>query len=198
MSDELVAKIRQQQSQQRRSDKKAAMTFVEACKAGDAERVYDLAEYLGEETLSGWSIAIRKIANERPDLSPHVREALLAYWAQHKGSAMGSDYRALRIALQLMMPPYSGSAMRVYRGASANECRRRIYGFSWTSDISIARSFALEARCCPGGSVLTETVAPPEAIICAVGLDGGREECEYVVDRKLLSRITVVERFPEE
>jgi hypothetical protein len=157
MTDDIRAKIREEQRRQRRSDRKAAMTFVEACKAGDAERVYDLAEHLGEETLSGWSIAIGKIANERPDLSPHVREALLAYWAQHRGSSMGLDHKALRIALRVMMPPYSGSAMRVYRGASANERRRRIYGFSWTSDISIAQTLRsggqmLSRRQCADGN----------------------------------------------
>ena len=83
-------------------------------------------------------------------------------------------------------------------GASANERRRRTYGFSWSSDISIARTFALEQKGWPGGGVLMQTVAPPEAIICSVGLVGGREEYEYMVDRKFLSRITVLQRFPEE
>ena len=46
------------------------------------------------------------------------------------------------------------------------------------------------------GSVLLDALAPREAIVCAPGLlDDRYGEQEYVVDRRRLKAITVIERF---
>jgi hypothetical protein len=53
-------------------------------------------------------------------------------------------------------------------------------------------------RTSDGGSVLLEAFAPREAIVCAPGLlDDRYGEQEYVVDRRLLKAITVIERFSQ-
>jgi hypothetical protein len=192
--DRIKLEIREHQRLQRRTDKRVALAFVEACKAGDAERVYNLAEHLGEGTLNGWRQAIRNIAREITEVSPEVRDAFLAYWVQHKGFGIREDHRALRIVARVLMPPYSGPAMRLYRGACIKEWRHRIYGFSWTSNIEVARSFAQNYSYVPGGNLVMETVAPRKAILCAVGA----EEDEYIIDRKLLKGLTVVQRYSEE
>ena len=93
--------------------------------------------------------------------------------------------------------------------------RRRTYGISWTSSLPAAEKFAGDYRAWPGGSVVLETVAPPEAIICAityptplteaekaelppdVEIDAYHEECEHLVDRRLLGPIKVLRRYPE-
>jgi hypothetical protein len=66
------------------------------------------------------------------------------------------------------MPAYKGEALRLFRGAGAGERRRAAYGVSWTSNLSAAEDFAESYRVWPRGSVVLETVAPPEAIISAV------------------------------
>jgi hypothetical protein len=66
------------------------------------------------------------------------------------------------------MPGYKGGALRLFRGASAGERRRAVYGVSWTSNLSAAEDFAESYRVFPGGSVVLETVAQSEAIISAV------------------------------
>ena len=57
-------------------------------------------------------------------------------------------------------------ALDRFRAASVNERRRRTFGFSWTSDLGIALGFIGHLHC--GTSLLLETVAPPEAILCYV------------------------------
>jgi hypothetical protein len=49
-----------------------------------------------------------------------------------------------------------------------------------------------------GGSVLLETLAPAEAIICAPALlDDRYGEKEYIVDRRRLTFVNVIDRFPQ-
>ena len=116
--------------------------------------------------------------------------------------------------------------MLLFRGASAGERRRRIYGLSWTADVAEAEWFARERQKWSGGSVVLETLAPPEAVICAVNypapitidelkrlfpgsselnLEGMHKlgsdynhEREYVVDRCHLNAVTVVRRYNTE
>jgi hypothetical protein len=49
-----------------------------------------------------------------------------------------------------------------------------------------------------GGSVLIQTLAPPDAIICApYRLNNRYGENEYLVDRRRLDRVTVLLRFSQ-
>src|SRR4029077_9200884 len=77
------------------------------------------------------------------------------------------DHRALCDAARVLLPKYRGPAVHLFRGAGALERRRRAYGMSWSADVAAAGRFAEEHRVMDGGSVLLETVAPPEAIISA-------------------------------
>ena len=126
-----------------------------------------------------------------------------------------ADHRALCDAARVLLPSYKGPAIRLFRGSSANERRRRIYGLSWTPEIAVAERFARERQVFDGGSVVLETLAPPDAIICAVeyprpftqeeieklGVDVQiteyHEEREYVVDRRRLNGVTVVRRYAQ-
>jgi hypothetical protein len=73
-----------------------------------------------------------------------------------------------------------------------------LYGAAWSASMDVALSYAATGmwRTSDGGSVLLEAFAPREAIVCAPGLlDDRYGEQEYVVDRRLLKAITVIERF---
>jgi hypothetical protein len=67
-------------------------------------------------------------------------------------------------ALRVLMPGGYKEALTLFRGAHAHERSRRIYGFSWTMDLAIARRFA-ERWALTGEGVLLRTVAPAEAIL---------------------------------
>src|SRR5690606_17139289 len=97
---------------------------------------------------------------------------------------------------RMLLPPYDGAPMLLYRGEGARNLRRRTYGPSWTKSREMAETFALQDRWryTRGGSVLLETLAPAEAIICAS--DEFQEE-EYLVDRRMLDNVKVLDRYPQ-
>jgi hypothetical protein len=92
------------------------------------------------------------------------------------------------------MPGVAGLAAIVPSVAAA-----RTYGFSWTAKEKIARDFSNRfCRASEGGSALSRTVAPMEAIICAPALiDNRYAEQEYLVDRRRLGAVEVLERYPQ-
>jgi hypothetical protein len=60
-----------------------------------------------------------------------------------------------------------GPALTLYRGTRSSERTRRLYGFSWSTEIESARRFA-ENHNHPEYDVkpiVLKTVAPPEAIL---------------------------------
>jgi hypothetical protein len=126
------------------------------------------------------------------------------------------DNRALCQALRILTPRYTGPELKLFRGASAGERRRGVYGVSWTSSLAAAQGFAEDYQWHPEGSVILETMAPPAAIITAIeypppiteaekvemGLAPDTkvversDECEYLVDRRHLGRVKVLRRYP--
>jgi hypothetical protein len=148
------------------------------------DQLYQAVDRLNDTTVDGWPMAMRKIARDVAEVSPEIHSAFLAVWIQMKMLPLKvGDHRALCTALRVLMPRYAGPPVWLYRGANARERRRRIYGISWTSDIEIAEKFAQERRY-GDESVLLETVASPEAIICAISEASGHltAENEYAVD----------------
>jgi len=190
---------------------------------GNAEAVEGAAQLLNE-TVGGWTIAMRAVARRVQSVSQEVQHAFLPVSVEHKTLSLTvGDHRALCDAARILLPRYQGSAVRLFRGASAGERRRRIYGLSWTPDIAIAERFAHARQQWDGGSVVLETLAPPAAIICSVDYpepftveelkskfpelpqqrieeladQGFHEEREYVVDRRHLGTVTVARRYPQ-
>lgn len=102
--------------------------------------------------------------------------------------------------LRILLPKYRGPAQHLYRGEIFPNRRRRTYGLSWSASADVARSHAKKGECraCRGGSVLLETMAPADAIISRVRFSEDRYgEIEYVVDRRRLTSVKVIERFTE-
>jgi hypothetical protein len=87
--------------------------------------------------------------------------------------------------------------LSLFRGESAWNRRRRTYGMSWSNDREVASCFAEDTARMGGDSVVLRTLAPAEAIICAPHIRGACRpaEAEYIVDRRKLSAVTVVDRF---
>jgi hypothetical protein len=116
----------------RRADRAVAAEFVRACKGDDPDMLRYAADRLSEETVTGWTVAIRKIARELPEVHPAIRSAFVSTWVQHKHlSLTAGDHRALCAALLVLMPAYqvplsacfaappagsAGVAFMVYRG----------------------------------------------------------------------------------
>jgi hypothetical protein len=165
-----------------------------------------------------WAMALREFA-KLTSVPPEMQNAFWAAWIETKHlSFIVNNQPLLCAAARAMSPPYAGPAIRLFRGAVWLERQRRGYGLSWTDDIAAAEDFAKGYQVWPGGSVVLETLAPPEAIICKMPyaeplseekraeilgdhpnahFPEYHDEREYVVDRRQLTRVKVVQRFPE-
>jgi hypothetical protein len=147
-----------------------------------------------------WSRCMRAMA--RVSCSDEFRRVFLQIYLQsgdHIRQEVGDDL-ALVDGLRSLLPVYDGPARTLYRGDSARNRRRRTYGAAWSASMDVALSYAATGmwRTFDGGSVLLEAFAPREAIVCAPGLlDDRYGEQEYIVDRRLLTAITVIECFSQ-
>ena len=202
---------------ERRAEKDAALIFTPARQTGDIEIFDEAVDQINQ--VSGWLVAMRKVAREVRVVSPVIQSAFQLVWTKSKTLSLRvGDHRALCDAARLFLPKYTGPAVRLYRGAGASERRRRIYGLSWSADVKTADQFALERRVMDGGSVLLETLASPEAIISQIDypqpftqnqidefrsrnpevvIEEFHEEREYVVDRRHLNAVSVRQRYEQ-
>ena len=132
---------------------RAATNFAAVCAKGDATALYNASLWL-DDCFDGWRFAMLKVARLEK-VSQEIQQAFVPIWVEHKTLPLKVAERSvLAKALRVLMPGgYSGAPLRLYRGANARERRRRIYGFSWTTDITIARNFvwfstdAFKQRC---------------------------------------------------
>jgi hypothetical protein len=172
--------------------------FVESAVAGEIDRI-DLHSAAVDKAFL-WRRAFRAIA-KAAEVPQDYRHAFMNSWVRRGDHIRGEveDDRILFAGLRRLLPAYEGGPVTLYRGDSADNCRRRSYGPSWSSDEGVARSFAEgNWRVSAGGSVLLKTVAPPDAIICAPTLhDASYGEFEYLVERRKLKKVEVVERFAQ-
>lgn len=194
--------FRAEQREKRRLERSVVRDFVEGARAGDECRVARAFEAFEEErVLHGWKKGMRAIAKV-DDVPIEFRERFLRGPWLVKGDHIRQEVlndRILLDALRSLLPHYRGPARTLFRGDSMYNRQRRTYGPSWTESIEVARQYAEGTwRTFKGGSVLLETRAPPEAVICAPAMfDDRYAEREYIVDRRRLSAVKVVQRFSQ-
>ena len=156
-------------TKERRAAKTAAKAFVRACQTGDVAALYAAVNSIAGTTVGGWTATMRAVARQVETVSPGIQQAFLHVWIENNILPFrADDHRALCDAARVLLPSYRGPAVRLFRGAWADERRHRTYGVSWTANIAVAEDFAHQRQVWDGGSVVLETLASPEAIICAV------------------------------
>lgn len=177
-----------------------ARDLVDAVRASDVERFADALDALDHED-DAFTRAMRDVA-KLPRPSAEFQSWCFQLWLRSGDHlrALTNGANVLAAGLRVLLPPYTGPALTIYRGDSwFNRCRRT-YGLSWTTSIEVARHFASDTvwRTCVGGSVLLETMAPADAIVCVPGLTDDRyAEQEVVVEPRRLGKVNVVERFEQ-
>jgi hypothetical protein len=143
--------------------------------------------------------AFKAIARLQPP-NTEFQEHFMIAW-----QVSGDSYRdevdddlLLLDALRVLLPRYQGPEMKLWRGESIHNRDRRTYGMSWSSDKDVARAFALNNRIhLYGDCVLLETVASPDAIVCET-IPIAKNEDEFIVDRRHLQYVQVIEQFAQE
>jgi hypothetical protein len=149
----------------------------------------------------GRSKATFQLLAEIRSFSDEDRAAFHAIWTVrgHRiRREIGDDFLLLD-ALWRVLPAYAGESVHLYRGEAWSDFSIRRHGMSWSIDIDIARMFARGRNAlAPGGGVLIESMVPADAIIS--GPPGGQgvaaEEFEYVVDRRKLTEMRELAKFP--
>jgi hypothetical protein len=193
-----LERSRKLEADNRRRERAIVTAFVESAIAGEIDRIDLHATAVDKAFL--WRRAFQAIA-KAAEVPQDYRHAFMSVWVRRGDHIRGEvrDDRILFAGLRRLLPAYEGGPMTLYRGDSGYNSRRRSYGPSWSSDEGVARSFAAGTlRVSAGGSVLLKTVAPPDAIICAPTLhDESYGEFEYLVERRKLKKVEVVERFAQ-
>jgi hypothetical protein len=194
LEQHLPPEIRATLKQYRRDARQAAAAFAHVCAEGDADKLYNASLWL-DETVGGWRLAMVKVGKLQ-SVSREIQDAFLPIWVEHKHAALSvGDRPVMAKALHVLMPAgYTGPALTLYRGTRASERTRRLYGFSWSTEIASARRFAevynnsdLEKP------VVLRTEAPAEAILLIrERFPDYYDEGEVVVDPYHLGRVEVV------
>ncbi|MYZ47322.1 hypothetical protein [Propylenella binzhouense] len=182
---------------ERRQDWTVARAFAEACAAGDVELMHRAVDALDSTTIDGWRFAMRAVAR-LPIVSDEIRAAFLPVWIEHKMLPLKVGHRpTMAAALRMLLPSnHSGGPIHIFRGTRAQERRRRLYGFSWSSRIDVARGFAEHWAELAGGAVVLEALAHSSAILLVREEEGYYDEGEIVIDPFRLGSVTVAERLP--
>jgi hypothetical protein len=141
------------------------------------------------------------VAARLPEIPADTRQHMAWRWCKDGDSIrdqVNSDL-VLIAGLRALLPHYTGPGLMLWRGDSWFNRRRRTYGMSWTSKRDVAERFAAGPyRTFTGGSVILEASVPAAAIICDLDRHlsaNMRGEREFLIDRRRLGRVHVVERF---
>lgn len=179
-------------------DRAAVHAFIDAVLAADGPACWRAIEEISARSM--WLTAMRAVARN-PATSDEFRRHFLAVYVSH-GDRICSEMRddlVLCEGLRALLPRYNGPALTIYRGEGHSNRRRRTYGLAWSADREVAKCFAANnVDKYRGGTVLLQAHASADAIICAPALMEElphAPECEYIVDRRRLSDVKVLERF---
>jgi hypothetical protein len=184
-----------------RRARQALREFVEGAAAGDASRILSSFDHLdyGDIHGAGWVSAMRAIAR-LGSVPARTQEVFLRAYVRsgdHIRQETANDLVLIK-GLRILLLPYVGPSVSLYRAQNAPKPRARLYGLSWSTSREVAESYIeWRWRRATGGSILLHTFAPPEAIICRVEGDEDvyRQE-EYLVDRRRLHRVKRLAKYP--
>jgi hypothetical protein len=134
-----------------------------------------------------------------PRPSAACREAFLSAWVT-QGLWIRENFSVdplLPAMLANLLPGYAGPPMELFRGERGSNHRDRTYGPSWTSKRSTAEMFASGLNRCPqtGGVLLRSTITSSGILAEPTAHSRYLGEWEYIVDRRSLEQVDVLETF---
>ncbi|HEV2596233.1 MAG TPA: hypothetical protein VGU01_13640 [Sphingomicrobium sp.] len=187
--------IKQHRASERRKRAEFVSMFERACEGGDINAFLHAVDGINE--YGAWPKAFARISR-LSSIQSAVKDEFMQVWVESKLMGLtAGDRKTLVHALRLLFPASACPTvpLQVYRGAGALERKRAAYGVCWTSDPSVARTFADEYQHWPSGSVILSAVVPPAGVIMIRdNVPGYYEESEVVVDPFMLENIRVIER----
>ncbi|WP_258086966.1 hypothetical protein [Xenorhabdus bovienii] len=137
-----------------------------------------------------------EISNYIPD---KLQEQFHLFWTERGAfirEKIANDQELTRL-LRLLMPPYSGDGLELFRGENQERYQKGEIGFCWTISKEKAEQYARGLNSYHSGGVLLKCFAAKSAIIAgphnhSVYLD----EFEHTIDSAAIEDIDVMESFP--
>jgi hypothetical protein len=192
------AEVMQRFRDQRSLDREAIALLCQAVAEDDGPAFVQVLSLIGDHFV--FPRAFRALVRQNIGGSAGLREQFLDMYIEcgdHIRQEVNDDL-LLADVLRLLLPSYQGPGLKLFRGDSFYNRRRRTYGLSWSDDIEVAKSFAETGfyRLFEGGSVLLVVDAKPDAIISAPAICNNRYgEREFLVDRRRLTQVAVLARY---
>ncbi|KAJ9430446.1 hypothetical protein PMI39_023055 [Pantoea sp. YR343] len=146
-----------------------------------------------------WAEFVKSINNSEP-ASIAMKESFHSKWIESGAfirEKINNDLILLEL-LTLLLPPYSGASLVLYRGENMERFDEGRIGFCWTQDISIAEMFGSGLNAYKSPGLLLRAEAPACSILAGPN-DHSRYlgENEFTVNPSLLSSISVIETYPD-
>ncbi len=136
-----------------------------------------------------WAQIIDTMAGE--DASLDLSEQFHTQWVTHgvRIREQVADDQMLATVLRRWLPPYSGTALSLFRGESADRFKAGRVGFCWTPKREVAEMFASGLNAVrPSGGVLLQAEVPAYAVIAGPGKHSQYlGEFEYTIEPMKLS-----------
>ncbi len=147
------------------------------------------------DRLNCWREALGQLMTG-PSPNEALGSALLWFWISygfHIASSLKGDL-ILVDAFKYLLSPYRGPGLKLYRGELRSRHRERIYGLSWTPELSVATIFANRRLDDEGPGVILEIEATPDMIAASPGEHTSwLQEQEYVIDPRLIQAVRVLD-----
>ncbi|MDR3473096.1 MAG: hypothetical protein P4M09_15660 [Devosia sp.] len=177
---------------ERRDASSLAAEFAAAAATGDVAGLLRLVDDL-DLCAGAWEQAMRRIG-QLASVADDIRAAFAEIWLLHRTLPLEVGNRAvLARALTVLLPAAAPAGpARVFRGTSPEELHDRSFGFSWVTDVEVARGQAAALQRSGGAGIVLEAIAPAEAMLF-VYAGGAAGEAEIVVDPFRLGPVKATE-----
>lgn len=148
-----------------------------------------------QENWATYSVTLHQSSK----LSPDTVRDFGTHWieAGHRVREQVANDKSLVTFLRLILPPYEGGSVVLYRGESLGRWNNRNIGFAWTPEDDQARMFGRGLNAFHSGGILLKATVQPKSIISGPNSHSTYlQENQFTVDPFSLEGITEVERYP--
>lgn len=144
-----------------------------------------------------WNVFIHSLLSTEK-YSQETINQFEVHWieAGHRIREQVSDDQLLINLLRQILPPYKGTSLRLYRGENKLRWNLGDVGFSWSSNIDVAKMFARGLNSSPGGGLLLVGDFKAEAIISGVSSHSSYlGEDQYTIDPFYGNSVSILEEY---
>lgn len=159
----------------------------------------DIKSLLDEIYNNGsWLEFSQRCIRHRPYII-ELQKSFHSFWIEkgHRIRSQVNDDKQLLRVLRILLPPYIGEGLWIYRGENLARFEAQKIGFCWTAREDIAKMFASGLNAYKTGGVLLKAWASPAAIISGThGHSKYLGEDEITVDGFSVENLQVLLTFP--